>query len=129
MAIEEGINLDDVAGKEEVLSPGMHGAVVVSNSVELSKAKNKMVVFRCKAIDGPDAGKDMIVRLSLQPNALWKLRTFRDACKVQTGPNLDTDLFNGAKFKTSNQPREMSSDDGLSVRQVNDFTDFFPYEG
>lgn len=122
-----GINLDEVQGKYKILTPGIQAAVVESSSIEQSKAKQPKVVFKGKVIEGPDAGEEIGVQFSLQPQALWKLRGFRDACKIATGPDLDTDLFTGAKFRFAAKPKELTDDNGKPY-QTNEFEDFFPYE-
>jgi len=127
MSRVEGVDLDKAVGFIK-LNPGVHLVEVESGKEGLSKAKERKVDFTCviRETDTPNAvGSYVNATFSLQPQALWKLRQFRDACQVPTtgGDYFDTDDFIGRQLKLATSLKSFTDENGKTEErtQIDDF--------
>jgi hypothetical protein len=124
-----GVNLDNVEGQfEDLTVEGVANAVVQGATMSKSQSGNDTLIFKCKCLTGADAGKVFGAIFSLQPNALWKLRTFRDACGVQSqGDMIDTDGYVDARFAFAAGNEAFTGKDGKATSRIKP-QDFMAYD-
>lgn len=120
----ENVDLESAQGFV-LLEPGIHLVTVESGKEGKSKAGERKVDFLSIVMDGPQAGGNITLSFSLQPQALWKLRQFRDACGIgASGGNFfDTDDFIGRSVKIATSQKTFTNDTGKSETrtQIDDF--------
>ena len=129
------VNLDGDLNKLEgqikpITTPGVYPAEIKKCMPKKSQANEPKLTFIANILDGPDAGEPVMFDLSLQKQALWKLRSLRDACGLQNenGTQLDTDEFIDRRVKLAMSLKDFTGKSGQSERRTN-VDDFFPYEG
>jgi hypothetical protein len=124
------VNLDDAESGYKLLQPGVIGFVVKSVKTNKAKSSGEAVLdFEVEVLDGPDAGEKSLLRLSLQKQALWRMREFRDACGVQsTGDFIETDDFVGARFRSSISQKEVVNQKTQKTELRTNFEDFMAYQ-
>lgn len=120
----ENVDLESAQGFV-LLDPGIHLVQVESGKEGMSKAGARKVDFVAVVLDGPQAGGNITLSFSLQAQALWKLRQFRDACGIGAsgGTFFDTDDFIGRQVKIATSQKTFTNDTGKAETrtQVDDF--------
>jgi hypothetical protein len=127
MARIEGVDIDKAVGFVK-LNPGVTLVEVESGKEGKSKTQERKVSFTLKIVetDTPNVvGSFVSADFSLQPQALWKLRQFRDACQVPSagGDFFDTDDFVGRRLKIATSLKSFTDENGKTEErtQIDDF--------
>lgn len=127
MARVEGVDIDKAVGFVKLVQ-GVHLVEIESGKEGKSKSQERKVSFTLKVVatETPNAvGSYVNADFSLQPQALWKLRQFRDACQVPSagGDFFDTDDFVGRRLKIATSLKSFTDENGKTEErtQIDDF--------
>lgn len=127
MARVEGIDLDKAVGYIKLI-PGVHTVRIESGKEGKSKAQERKVEFTLvvEETETPNGvGGFVGANFSLQPQALWKLRQFRDASGTPSsgGDHFDTDDFVGRRLKIATSLKSFTDENGKTEErtQIDDF--------
>jgi hypothetical protein len=125
--IELPVDLREVESGFPLIEPGVYNATVEKCTEELAKSGEKKAMVICSVLDGTAAGKKFVVNLSLQHQALWKLRQFMEVIGVAAeGAFFDPDAFIGRRFRAAIGNKPVASEDGTTKTFTN-VDDFLPY--